>query len=354
MKLRFWRGSKLAGMAPGSLVHVGERKVEHPIVTVFDYDTETFVERRAESVEDCFPLRDTETVSWINVDGIHDTEVISKIGEHFGLHPLVQEDILNTHQRPKLDVYDDYLFVILKMISYEEDKDDIEVEQVSLVLKKNAILTFQEKPGDVFDGVRERIRKLKGKVRHEGCDYLAYALIDAIVDSYFVILERISEKVERLESVVLSNPSEKEFDRLHRLKSGVAFLRRSIWPLREIVGGMMREGSSLIGAGVEPYLRDLYDHIVQITDALDTFRDLLSSMLDVYLSSISNRMNEVMKVLTIFAAIFIPLTFVAGIYGMNFEYMPELKWKLGYPMALGVMACVAGVMLLYFRVKRWL
>jgi magnesium transporter len=354
MRLLFWKESKMAGLAPGTLVHVGERKVERPIVTVFDYGKDSVVEKRVESMEECFDLKDTRTVSWINVDGIHDTELISTIGKHFGLHPLVQEDILNTQQRPKVENFEDYLFIVLKMISHDEKKDDVDVEQVSLILGKNFVITFQEKPGDVFEGVRERIRKGKGKVRGEGSDYLTYALIDAIVDSYFVILEKISEKVEDLESAVMDRPTPRELHRIHRLKSGVIFLRKSIWPLRDMMGALMRDGSGLIKEKVEPYLRDLYDHTMRVTDAIDTFREMLSGLLEVYMSSVSNRMNEIMKVLTIFAAIFIPLTFVAGVYGMNFEFMPELKWRMGYPMALAIMACVAGVMLLYFNRKRWL
>jgi len=354
MKLLFWKESRMAGLPPGTLVHVGERRVERPVITVFDYDGEKVVEKRVETVEECFPLRDTKSVSWINVDGIHDTDLVARLGAHFGLHPLVQEDILNTHQRPKVDSYDDYLFIVLKMISYNEKRDDVDVEQVSLILGKNFVITFQERPGDVFEGVRERIRKAKGRVRGEGCDYLTYALIDAIVDSYFVILERVSEKVEGLESAVMDEPTPRELHKIHRLKSGVSFLRKSIWPLREMMGALMRDGSGLIKEKVEPYLRDLYDHTIQITDAIDTFRDMLSGLLDVYLSSVSNRMNEIMKVLTIFAAIFIPLTFVAGVYGMNFEFMPELKLRMGYPLVLLVMLAVAITMLAFFWRKGWL
>ncbi len=354
MRLLFWKESRMAGLPPGTLVHVGERRVERPVITIFDYDGKDVVEKQVGSAEECFPLRDTKSVSWINVDGVHDTDLIARLGTHFGLHPLVQEDILNTHQRPKVDVYDDYLFIVLKMISYNERRDDVDVEQVSLILGRNFVITFQERPGDVFEGVRERIRKAKGKVRGEGCDYLTYALIDAIVDSYFVILERVSEKVEGLESAVMDEPTPRELHGIHRLKGGVTFLRKSIWPLREMMGALMREGSGLIGDRVEPYLRDLYDHTIQVTDAIDTFRDMLSGLLDVYMSSVSNRMNEIMKVLTIFAAIFIPLTFMAGVYGMNFEFMPELRMRIGYPLVLLVMLAVAVTMLAFFWKKGWL
>ena len=350
----FHRFSKKAGLAPGELVHVGDRKVEKPIITLIDFDEERVTERRIDNIDECFPLKDTKSVTWINVDGLHDTGLIDAIGKEFGLHPLVREDILNTHQRPKVDYFDDYLFLVLKMISYDGPKDEIDVEQVSLVLGKRFVITFQEKPGDVFEGVRERIRKSKGKVRREGCDYLAYALLDAIVDNYFLVLERISEKIELLEEAVVKSARPKDLSNIHKLKNGVAFLRRSIWPLREMVGSLSRDGSNLIDGKIEPYLRDLYDHTLQITDTIDTFRDMLSGLLDVYLSGLSNRMNETMKVLTIFAAIFIPLTFVAGVYGMNFEFMPELKWRFGYPLTLLIMLAVAGVMLLYFKKKRWL
>ncbi|MFH1830424.1 MAG: magnesium/cobalt transporter CorA [Pseudomonadota bacterium] len=349
----FKRSTKTLGMAPGALVHVGEKKIEEPIITLFDFDEERVTERRALHIDECIPLKDTKSISWINIDGIHDTKLIDDIGKGFGLHPLVCEDVLNTHQRSKIDEFEDYVFFALKMISYNEAEDDIDIEQISLILGKRFVLTFQEKPGDVFEGVRERIRKSRGKVRQEGCDYLAYSLLDAMVDSYFLVMEKISDKVEHLEEAVITSPKPKDLNEIHRLKNRMAFLRRSIWPLREIVGSLLKNGSKLIDEKLEPYLRDLYDHTLQVTDAIDMFRDMLSGLQEVYLSSLSNKMNEVMKVLTIFASIFIPLTFVAGVYGMNFEYMPELKWRMGYPLVLLIMLGVALVMLGFFWKKKW-
>jgi magnesium transporter len=353
MKPLFGKFSRKAGLAPGTLVHVGEQKVDRPRITVIDYDGQDFTERQVQSCEECAGLKDLKTVSWINIDGLHDTKLIGDIGAHFGLHPLVLEDILNTHQRPKIDDYDDYLFAVLRMISFDEKKDAVQSEQVSLVLGKRFVLTFQERPGDVFDPVRERIRKAKGRVRKEGADYLAYALLDAIVDNYFLVLENVSNRIEALEESVTRRPTTRNLQEIHRLRSGVGALRRSIWPLREILGALSKNGARLIDDHVEPYLRDLYDHAIQVTDAIETFREMLSGLQDLYMSGVSNRMNEVMKVLTIFAAIFIPLTFIAGVYGMNFEYMPELKWRWGYPAVLALMTGVAVTMLGFFRARGW-
>ena len=354
MRTSFGRRARKAGLAPGSLIHIGEQKVAKPQISVFDYNEEGFVEKTPESIEECFPLKETDTVSWINIDGLHDTHLIETIGKQFGLHPLILEDILNTQQRPKVDDFEDYLFLVLRMIYFNEAKNEIESEQVSVILGKNYVLTFQERPGDVFDPVRERIRKAKGRVRKDGCDYLAYTLLDAIVDNYFLVLEKVSERIEVLETAVMGDPTPRNLKDIHRLKNSMTFLRKSIGPLREIVSGLVRGGSKLIDETTEVYLRDLYDHTIQVTDAIDTFRDMLSGLIDVYLSSVSNKMNEIMKVLTIFAALFIPLTFLAGVYGMNFEFMPELKWRIGYPLILLLMICVAVVMLFYFRSKKWL
>ena len=354
MRTLLGKRAKKAGLAPGTLVHVGEQKIAKPRISIFDYNEEEFVEKTPESIEECFPLKETETVSWINIDGLHDTHLIESIGKRFELHPLILEDILNTQQRPKVDDFEDYLFIVLRMISFNETKNEIESEQVSVVLGKNYVLTFQERPGDVFDSVRERIRKAKGRVRKGGCDYLAYALLDAIVDNYFSVLETVSERVEALEAAAMGDPTPKNLRDIHRLKNSMTFLRKSIWPLREIVNSLVRGESKLIDEKTDVYLRDLYDHTIQVTDAIDTFRDMLSGLIDVYLSSVSNKMNEVMKVLTIFAALFIPLTFLAGIYGMNFEFMPELKWRIGYPIILLLMISITVVMLFYFRRKKWL
>jgi magnesium transporter len=288
------------------------------------------------------------------LDGIHQVEILEQLGECMGVHPLVLEDILNTDQRPKLEDFDDYLFIVLKMSHYDDQNGEMEVEQISLILGPNYVVSFQERPGDVFDPIRERITNGRGRIRKLGADYLAYALIDAIVDHYFVVLEQIGEKIEFLEEELITDPTPETLQTIHNLKREMIFLRKSVWPLREVVGGLERRESPLIGESIAVYLRDVYDHTIQVIDTLETFRDMISGMLDIYLSSVSNRMNEVMKVLTIIATIFIPLTLIAGIYGMNFKHMPELEQPWGYPVVWGVMLATAIVMLIYFRRKKWL
>lgn len=345
--------SRKRGLPPGSLVHVGEKKVKRISITIIDYDKTQFQDKEAKKVEECFPFKDKPTVTWINIDGIHDTKVIKKIGEHFNLHPLLLEDILNTGQRPKMEDFKNYIFIVLKMLYYEEKESEIKDEQVSLILGSNFVISFQEREGDIFNPIRERIRNGKGRIRNMDADYLTYALIDAIVDNYFIILEKIGEKIEGIEEELLINPKPEILQAIHSLKREMIFLRKSVWPLREIISGLERGESSLIEKSTLIYLRDVYDHTIQVIDTIEAFRDMLSGMLDTYLSSVSNRMNDVMKVLTVIATIFIPLTFIAGIYGMNFRYMPELEWPFGYPLILFVMVAVAITMFFYFRRKKW-
>jgi magnesium transporter len=347
--------SKKRGLPPGTLVHIGEKKAEKIKITIIDYDETQLQEKEAKAIEVCFPFKDLPTVTWVNIDGLHDIEVMEKIGKHFGLHPLVLEDVLNTDQRPKIEDFDDYIFVVLKMLCVDEDQEEIKAEQISIILGSNFVISFQERVGDIFDPLRERIRNAKGRIRKMGTDYLAYTLMDAIVDNYFTVLEKLGEKIEGMEEKLVTNPTPETLQTIHNLKREMIFLRKSVWPLREVVSRLERGESKLIKDSTGIYLRDVYDHTIQVIDTIETFRDMLSGMLDIYLSSISNRMNQVMKVLTIIATIFIPLTFVAGIYGMNFEYMPELKWHWFYPKAFWlVMIGVAGVMLVYFRRKKWL
>ena len=348
------RTSKKAGLPPGTLVHIGERKAEEVRIRILDYDEVQFEEKEAKTVEECFPFKEKPTVTWINIDGIHQVDIIEKLGNHFGLHPLLLEDILNTEQRPKMEDFDNYLFVVLKMLTYDDKSHEIQAEQVSIVVGFNFVISFQEQRGDVFDQIRERIRKNKGRIRKAKADYLAYALIDSVVDSYFLILEKLGEQIEDVEEELVKDPAPTTMEIIHGLKKEMIFLRKSIWPLRELVNGLQRGDSPLIHKTTYVYLRDVYDHTIQVIDTVESFRDMVSGMLDVYLSSVSNKMNEVMKVLTIFAVIFIPLTFIAGIYGMNFEFMPELKWRMGYFLALIVMASIAGIMLFRFKKKGWL
>jgi magnesium transporter len=350
----FKRTSNKVGLPPGALVHVGEKRTEKVKITIIDYNEAHFKEQEVDTVEECFSFKDTPTVTWINIDGIHEAEILEKIGKYFEIHPLVLEDIMNSGQQPKTEDLDQYVFVILKMLFYDEGAKEIKPEQVSLILGPNFVITFQEKEGDVFNPVRDRLRKTKGRIRRMKADYLAYCLIDTIVDHYFVVLEKLGEWIEDLEEELVTNPTPETLQTIHTLKRELIFLRRSVWPLREAVISLERGESALIHDSTSIYLRDVYDHTIQVIDTVETFRDMVSGMLDVYLSSISNKMNEVMKVLTIIATIFIPLTFVAGIYGMNFKYIPELDLHWGYAAALLLMGAIAFVMVLYFRRKRWL
>lgn len=349
------RVSKKIGLSPGALVHIGKKRIEKVRIRIIDYDETHLEEKEARSIEECFPFKDKPTVTWVNIDGLHEVEIMEKIGKHFSLHPLVLEDILNTEQRPKIEDFDDYIFIVLKMLHYDQNDNEVKAEQISIIVGQNFVLSFQERVGDIFNPLRERIRNAKGRVRKMGADYLAYNLMDAIVDNYFTVLEKLGEQIERTEEELVTNPTPETLQTLHNLKREMIFLRKSVWPLREVVSRLERGESPLIKESTGIYLRDVYDHTIQVIDTVETFRDMLSGMLDIYLSSVSNRMNEVMKVLTIIATIFIPLTFVAGIYGMNFEYMPELKWHWVYPRAFWiVIAGIAGFMLFYFRRKRWL
>ncbi|MGB8952547.1 MAG: magnesium/cobalt transporter CorA [Candidatus Aminicenantales bacterium] len=347
------RRSKKAGLPPGSLVHVGKRRVEKAKITVIDYDEGHLEEKEAQKVEECFPYKDTPTVTWINISGLHDVEIIEKLGAQFGLHPLILEDILNTGQRPKMEDFGDYIYLVVRMFSPSETNQE-KMEQVSLILGPDFVISLLESESQIFEPVKERIRKGKGRIRKMASDYLAYALVDAIVDSYFFILERLGERIELLEDELLSSPQAATMRQIHQFKGVMIYLRKSVWPLREVINNLQRGESKLIKSSTQIYLRDIYDHTIQVIDTIETYRDMLSGMLDTYISSLSNRMNEVMKILTIIATIFIPLTFIAGIYGMNFKFMPELEWRWGYFMIWGIMAVVALIMVVYFKRKRWL
>jgi magnesium transporter len=335
-------------------VYSGEKETGKVKITIIDYDEAQFQEKEAKSVEECFLFKDKPTVTWINIDGLHQVDIVEKIGRHFNLHPLVLEDIVNTGQRPKMEDFVDYIFVVLKMLYYDEKQNEAGAEQVSVILGSNYVISFQETEGDVFEPIRERIRMARGRIRKMGADYLVYALIDVIVDNYFIILEHIGEKIEDIEDTLVMNPEPETLQAIHNLKREMIFLRKSVWPLREVISRLERWESPLIDKSTDLYLRDVYDHTIQVIDAIETFRDMLSGMLDIYLSSVSNRMNEVMKVLTIIATIFIPLTLVAGIYGMNFRYMPELEHPWGYPVVFLTMFIIGILMVIYFRRKKWL
>jgi magnesium transporter len=342
------------GLAPGTPIHIGERRTETTKITVFEYDASHIEERRLGRVEECGECRDSNGVVWINIDGIQDISVVEEVGKMFGVHPLVQEDIVNTNQRPKVEEYDSYLFAIVKMLYEEAGTEVLQTEQVSIIVTPRIVISFQEREGDVFNPVRERLRTGKGIVRQRGSDYLAYCLIDAIVDHYFLIIENLEDRIHPLEEAVVDDPKPQVLQNVHGLKNDLVFLRRSLWPLREMLARLYREQLPPIQQDTRPFLRDVHDHTIQVIEILESFQEIVSGMLDIYLTSISNRMNSIMKVLTIIATIFIPLTFIAGVYGMNFQYMPELAWRWGYPAVLGLMVLVFVGMVIYFKRRKWL
>lgn len=348
------RKSIKAGMPPGTLIHIGQIRTEEPEISIISFNEDNYYEKNNIPLEECFNSKNEHTVNWININGIHDINLIEYLGKTFNIHNLVLEDILNTSQRPKIEDFNDYIFIALKMIKYNEDKKSSEIEHISILLFNNYILSLQEQPGDVFDPIRTRIKNNKGRIRKMGPDYLTYALLDCIIDNYFIIIEKISDQLEELQDILISNPHPEILHSIHRLKKDIIVLRRSIWPLREIISNIERDESKLIKKSTNIYFRDIYDHTIQVMDTIETSRDILSSMLDIYLSSISNRMNEIMKVLTIIATIFIPLTFIAGVYGMNFENMPELDWNYGYFIILVFMLTIFISMLLFFKKKKWI
>ena len=347
------RRSKSAGLPPGTLIHVGEQKTAQIKITLIDYDEAQYQERELASVQDCLPFRDQPTRTWINIDGLHQVDAIERIGKHFGLHPLVLEDIVNTEQRPKLEDFGEYIFLVTKMLSYNEEQQQVITEQVSLVLGANFIMTFQEGAKDDFIPIRQRIKNGNGRMRTMGMDYLLYALLDASVDQYFVILDKLGEQLEALEESLLANPTHTQLNAMHKLRREFILMRKAIWPLRDVVATLERRESALIKGTTTIYLRDLYDHIARVIETVENYRDLVSVLLDIYLSSLSNKMNEIMKTLTIITTIFIPLSFIAGVYGMNFEHMPELRWAWSYPVVLLAMALIGVAMVFYFKKRKW-
>lgn len=348
--------SKKTGLAPGTLMHIGEEKAGGVTINVIQFDETHFEEKQVKTLQNVLPLPDKPGVTWINIDGLQDVSVIETLGRHFNFHPLMLEDILSTDQRPKMEDFDDYLYIVLRMLYPDEKTGDFVNEQVSLIVGKNYVISFQEqeKKGDVFAPLRDRIRTAKGKIRKLGPDYLAYSLIDAIVDGYFVIMEKIGDEIELREEEVTTSPVPQTLRAIHQLKRQMILLRRSLWPLREVINGLERGSSKLIQSETLLYFKDVYDHTIHILDTIDSLRDMVTGMLDIYLTSLANRTNEVMKVLTIIATIFIPLTFIVGVYGMNFEYMPELKWRWGYFALWGVMVIVTIGMIFFFKRRRWI
>jgi len=345
---------KKAGMSPGTLVHVGEKKQDQTRITVMDYAMDRLVEDQPPDVESVFPFKDNHSTTWINIDGVHDIEAVEKLGHHFKVHSLTLEDAVNTTQRPKLEEFDEYLYVVIKMLDYNAEREQIGSEQVSLVIGSNFLISFQEQEGDVFNTVRERIRKGRGRIRQGGSDYLAYALIDCVVDHYFLVLEQLGERIESLESRLYEKTGPDLLLDIFRLKQEMIYLRKQVWPLRETLSRFLKIESPLVKEANRVFFADVYGHLVQGLEAIESLRDVLSGLQDLHISITSHHMNEVMKVLTIIATIFIPITFVAGIYGMNFEIMPELKWRWGYFLVWGLFLAIMLGMLVFFKRRKWL
>lgn len=348
------RSAKKVGVPPGTLVYVGDQPSTGHRLSLFGYNEQQCTEKTFGKVEDCIPAMAQDGITWINVDGVNNPGLLESFGKALNLHPLTLEDILNTEQRPKLEDYGNYLYIVVKMLEVDPKTQALGIEQLSLVLGPNYIISFQERPGDMFDPVRDRIRKSAGKLRKLGADYLCYALIDAVVDHYFVVLEKVADRIEALEAELIPSPKRDSAQRIHDLKRELIFLRRAIWPLREVAASLQRTESELIRQGTGVYLRDVHDHVVQATDGIDTFRDMLSGMLDMYHSSIGNRTNEIIKVLTLFTSVFMPLGFITGIFGMNFKDFPLLEWHWGFAGVMVVMVLIWIAMMVFFRRKGWL
>jgi magnesium transporter len=342
------------GAPPGTLVYDREKRVENVSIHVMDYDPEACHVRAPRTVEETYPLRDSKTVSWIDVEGLHDTAMLAQFGTHFGLHPLVLEDILNTHQRAKLEEYEDYLYIVARMLMAKGDEGELHSEQVSIILGKRFLITFQEIPGDAFDPVRRRVEAGQGRSRKLGPDYLVYALLDAIVDNYFVLLQKVAERIEAVEQSIAENAKREDLAQIHQLRRELVYLRRNVWPLRDVVSGLYRSESALISDETRVYLRDLSDHVAHVLESIENFRDVLASLQDLYVSALSNRTNEVIRVLTVISTIFVPLTFLAGVYGMNFQHFPELTWRWGYLYFWAVSVAVVIGLLGLLRRRGWI
>lgn len=355
-KSKVFRHRTPPGAPPGTLVT--DPLAPRPVLTVLAYGPQEFVEQGVTDPQEIREFLGKWPVVWINVEGVGDAGTVSQLGELFGLHRLALEDVLHTHQRPKVEQYGDHLFIVTRMVQLAEY---LETEQLSLFLGKNFVLTLQDGvPGDCLDSIRERIRKKGGRIRDAGLDYLAYALLDAVVDAYFPILEQYGERLEEMEDEIATKPAPDTIARIHAIKRNLLTLRRAAWPQRETLSTLLREETPRVSAETRLYLRDCYDHVTQIIDLIETYRERGADLTDIYLSSVSNRTNEIMRVLTVISTIFIPLTFISSIYGMNFNSaispwnMPELNWMWGYPLAMLLMTAVAWAQLVFFRRRGWL
>jgi len=349
------RQSQKAGLPPGALVHVGDLISNTTMVTFCGYGEDLYWEEKTDDINKCRRLLNkTAPVIWVNIDGLARIDMLQEIGSFYNLHHLTLEDILNTDQRPRQEAYENYTYIVCKALAFNDDGYTIESEQVSLIIGNNYVFSISERETDLFITMRKRIEANKGAVRKNGADYLAYALLDIIVDHYFEVLEKTGERLESIEANLLTKPDEKTLQAVHSLKREMINMRQSVWPLREALVGLEQSDSVFVQPSVALHLRDVYSHLVQVIDTVEIYREMLSGMLEIYLSSVNNKLNEVMKIITIFASIFIPLTLISGIYGMNFKYMPELSWLYGYPFAISLMVAVAAIMLFYFRRKKWL
>ncbi|MCD4781336.1 MAG: magnesium/cobalt transporter CorA [Candidatus Omnitrophica bacterium] len=346
--------SKKIGLPPGTLIHVGEKRTKKTIITAFDYD-ETFLdEPNVKSIKDCFAYRDKPSRTWINIDGVEQVEIIEQIDAHFGIHPLVQEDIVNTEQRAKMEDYGAYLYIVVKMLYYDSRHHGLKAEQVSLLIGHNYVITFQEHRGDVFETIRDRLRANKGRIRKMGTDYLAYALLDAIVDHYYLVLERYGNLIEDMEEELITDVSREMNQEIHLLKRDVIYLRRQICPIKDVIHGLLHTDSMLIKESTGVFLKDVFDHAVQVIDTIESFGEVITGLNDIYLSNINNKTNESMKVLVFFVAVFMPATFFTCLFGMNFNHMPMSHWRLGFYVMLGALLLVLTGILVYFKKKKWL
>ena len=348
---RVVRASEKTGLPPGSLVYVGEHPSGEPVITVIRFGPSVYDERSSCCIDDAFPLEPSWPVTWIDVVGL-EPDTVRAIGDRLDVHSLVLEDMLNTRARPKFDPFEDYVYLSLKAIDIEEPGLRLQSEQVSIIFGRGVVVSLQEAPGDVLEPVRERIRR-DSRIRQLGADYLAYALMDVVVDGYYSVLERLDERGEFLEEEVLAHPTPETLRQVHDLKRSMVGFRHALWPLRELVLRVEREGTPLIDPSILIFYRDIYDHTVQMIETVESLRDVVAGMLDIYLSSVSYRLNEIIKVLTLFSTIFMPLTFIVGVYGMNFRYLPELEYRWFYPALWALMLGISVTMLLYFRRRRW-
>jgi len=347
--------SEKLGLPPGSLIHVGNVHTNETRMTIVDYSKESVEEKQIESVDEILKYKESDTVTLVIIEGLSNVDIVKKIGSIFDIHQLVLEDILNTHQRPKFEEYNDYLYIVLKCLLSEDEKFTVRYEQVSLLVLKNFVFIFKEKIDDLFQPVIQRIKNTKSRFRDAQSDYLAYAILDTIVDQNFILIDALDDVITTIEDDLLNSESTTNtLNTIQKLKREIIHIRKSTSPLREVMASMLRSDSDLIQEKTHIYLRDVSDHAIRVTESVESYRDILSGLLDIYISSVSNKMNEVMKVLTVFASIFIPLTFLAGIYGMNFEYMPELKWKWAYPTLWIAFITITVASLAYFKKKKWL